>query len=439
MTLGTPNSLVIGGRYRLEREIGRGGMGVVWLGHDELLDRSVALKRIAVGASDREARIAARLHHPNVVAVFDLVDDPAEGRWLVMECVEGSTLAGLVGRDGALAPEVASGYLAQVASALAAAKAAGITHRDVKPSNVLVDADGVAKLSDFGIARATTDETATQTEMLMGSPAYVAPEVATGEGAGHTADVWSLGATAYFLVAGEAPYASADPDAADTPLSTLYRIVHDEPPSTEHAGSLAPLIEHTMVKDPARRWSVEQVQAFLQDGVVAPIDATQAIAPVTAGPVDEKRRRRPNALVLAVLGVLVVIVAALGYAALSNSGGEPPASAKSGSGATAAGMKAFIRTYVRTVGDNPDAAWTMLTPRFQRASGGFAKYHAFWDAATNGRVLSIQANPDDLMVSYQVHFDDFDNGPGPTVLQLVYKDGRYLIDAESSKGFTPVH
>jgi len=104
---------------------------------------------------------------------------------------------------------------------------------------------------------------------------------------------------------------------------------------------------------------------------------------------------------------------------------------------TAAGMEAFIASYVDAVSTNPAAAWTMLTPKFQRESGGFAKYEAFWSPARNGRIRSISANPSDLVVSYFVHFAHFDNGPGPTVLQLVYRDGRYLIDGETSRGFVP--
>jgi hypothetical protein len=100
-------------------------------------------------------------------------------------------------------------------------------------------------------------------------------------------------------------------------------------------------------------------------------------------------------------------------------------------------MESFIRSYVSTVSDDPDRAWTMLTPKFQRASGGLAHYRDFWSAATNGRVLDITADPANLSVSYHVHFDDFDNGPGPTVLSLVYRDGHYLIDAEHTKGFVP--
>ena len=109
----------------------------------------------------------------------------------------------------------------------------------------------------------------------------------------------------------------------------------------------------------------------------------------------------------------------------------------SAAGPTAAGMEAFIRDYVRATGEDPARSWQMLTPKFQRESGGFDTYRSFWDAATNGRVLSIQANPEDLSVSYQVRFDNFDNGPGPTVLDLAYDDGTYRIDGERSQGFTP--
>ncbi|MDO9497338.1 MAG: serine/threonine-protein kinase, partial [Nocardioides sp.] len=156
---------MIAGRYSLDREIGRGGMGAVWLGRDDVLGRQVALKRIGMspgGSSpdllraEREARLAARLNHPHVVAVFDLVDEDDQ-QWLVMEYVEGSTLAELVRSNGALSPDQAAKIIVQAAEALAAAHEAGIVHRDVKPSNILVTPEGQVKLSDFGIARAEAD------------------------------------------------------------------------------------------------------------------------------------------------------------------------------------------------------------------------------------------------------------------------------------------
>ena len=259
---------MIAQRYDLVREIGRGGMGAVWLATDSVLGREVAVKRIGVmpGSEDadliraeREARLAARLNHPHVIAVYDLVEeagpDPGqvEGRgehWLVMEYVEGIPLSGLVRRDGALAPDQAAGLLSQTADALAAAHAAGIVHRDVKPSNILVTRDGQAKLGDFGIARAEADATLTQTGLVTGSPAYLAPEVASGGAATTASDVWALGATLYHALEGKPPY-----ETGDNLMGALYRIVNDEPPRPANAGWLAPLLEATMTRDPRVRLS----------------------------------------------------------------------------------------------------------------------------------------------------------------------------------------
>ncbi|MCW2819970.1 MAG: protein kinase, partial [Marmoricola sp.] len=190
----------------------------------------------------------------------------------------------------------------------------------------------------------------------------------------------------------------------------------------------------------------------------APADPPLVIAPTPGR--STAARRGPSTRLLVAAAALVVLVL-LGVYALLSSGGSggsgsaggkaSPSSSTSPSASptpspsasatparpTAAGMKAFISDYVRLTGEDPSRSWKMLTPKFQRESGGFSRYSAFWDAATNGRVLSIQANPDDLTVSYQVRFDNFDNGPGPTVLQLRYADGTYRIDGESSAGFTP--
>ena len=161
---------MIAGRYSQDREIGRGGMGAVWLGRDEVLGREVAIKRVGVvpgGTSpdlvraEREARIAARLNHPHVVAVFDLVQHDDQ-QWLVMEYVDGHTLAELIRDRGPMPPDDAAPVLAQAAEALTAAHSAGVVHRDVKPSNILVTAEGHVKLSDFGIARADADTNLTR-------------------------------------------------------------------------------------------------------------------------------------------------------------------------------------------------------------------------------------------------------------------------------------
>ncbi len=464
---------MIAGRYSLDREIGRGGTGVVWLGRDELLGRQVALKRIGLlpGAdgtdlarAEREARLSAQLNHPHVVAVFDVVIE-TDSHWLVMEYVEGRTLDQLVRQQGRLSPEEAARLLWQVADALVAAHAAGIVHRDVKPSNVLVDAAGKVKLTDFGIARIATDPSLTQTGMVTGSPAYLAPEIATGTRSDEAADVWSLGATMFQLLAGRAPY-----EVGDNVLGTLYRIVNEEPPRLPDAGSMTPLLEGTMVRDPAQRWSMQQVRDFLADpgertvpaarGVPQrPREGTQPLTAVTpAGPAPvspsagapRSRRRPPLKVLLAALAVATAVVLAVVLSSVLNeedpsTSAERPSSAPSSSAAspeasgkaTAEGIEAFIRKYVDTVARDPDVSWQMLTPKFQVESGGIETYRRFWDSATNGRVLSISTNPDNLSVSYQVRFDNFDNGPGPTVLDLSLQDGRYLIDGERTQGFTP--
>src|SRR3954454_17858920 len=247
------DEVVIAGRYELEREIGRGGMGAVWLARDEVLGRTVAIKRIGMAPggtspdlarAEREARLAARLNHPHVVAVYDLVTDDG-AQWLVMEHVQGATLATLVQREAPLAPDQAAEIMVQVADALAAAHEAGIVHRDVKPSNMLVTPDGQVKLSDFGIARAEADASLTQTGLVTGSPAYLSPEVASGQQASPASDVWSLGATLFHALAGPPPY-----DVGENVLGALYRIVHEVPPrlGPAAAGWLAPVLLATMAQ-----------------------------------------------------------------------------------------------------------------------------------------------------------------------------------------------
>ncbi|NPC99128.1 serine/threonine-protein kinase, partial [Nocardioides sp. zg-DK7169] len=288
---------MIAGRYSLVREIGRGGMGAVWLGRDEVLGREVALKRIgpAAGHDDpdvsleragREARLAARLNHPHVVAVFDLLRE-GEDQWLVMEHVAGSTLADLVRSAGSLSPDQAATLLSQAADALAAAHEAGIVHRDVKPSNILVTPDGEVKLTDFGIARGGTDLTLTRTGLVTGSPAYLAPEVASGQPASEASDVWSLGATLFHALAGHPPY-----DVGENLLGALYRIVHEEPPRVSDPGWLGPLLHATMATDPARRWSMPQVRDFLAAGPDAPVPAP----PTRSAPAPSGRGRSTRAV-----------------------------------------------------------------------------------------------------------------------------------------------
>ncbi|CUR60200.1 Protein kinase [metagenome] len=441
---------MIAGRYVLDREIGRGGMGVVWLAHDQVLGRDVAIKRIAQGAAtdasteraQREARLAATLNHPHVVSVLDLVVDGDE-QWLVMEYVEGVTLTELVRRHGPLAPDDAALVFSRVADALAAAHASGIVHRDVKPSNILVGADGLVKLSDFGIARSTGDESLTQTGMLIGSPAYLAPEVATGSSASAASDVWSLGASLYLALTGTPAYESEG-----NVLATLHRIVNEPPPRPDDAGWLGPLLEGTMTTDPRGRWQMSQVREFLASGPAgASPDGTQELPPaVLAASRQGHRRFLPlTALLAAVLAV--ALVAALGWALLDNGSDGDPTSSSTGTRssspesspepptdvATKAGIEDFVRTYLDTATTDQQASWDMLTPAFQEASGGFGRYQKGWRGRPVAEVNNIVADPENLTVTYDVTYRDaqgrrlFDDRP---TLQLELQDGQYLIAGE---------
>ena len=280
---------MIAGRYTLGREIGRGGAGIVHLAHDEVLGRSVAIKRIGlvpgttgqdVLRAEREARIAAGINHPHVVSILDLVKD-VDCYWLVMEHVQGRTLSEVVAADGPLSPSRAAGILAQAADGLVQATRAGIVHRDVKPSNIMVGEDDHAKLGDFGIARASGDSALTVTGQVTGSPAYLAPEVASGSPAVAASDVWSLGASLYHAVVGRAPY-----DVGGNVMGGMYRIVHDEPPRLPADHPLAGVLARTMVKDPDQRWSAERVRDELRrvasGAALSGVDTTTAPHPPPA-------------------------------------------------------------------------------------------------------------------------------------------------------------
>ncbi len=258
---------IIAGRYRVEREVGRGGMGSVWLCRDERLGREVAIKQVGglPGESNlhltralREARHSAALNHPNVVAIFDALED-GDQVWLVMEYVPSRTLDEIVRTDGPLSPERAAGIAAQVADGLAAAHALGTVHRDVKPSNILVRADDRALIADFGIARTVGQEQLTRSGLVTGTPAYFAPELARGEEPSSASDVWALGVTLYAAVEGEPPY----PDQANA-IALLNTIASQDPPDPQHAGALAEPIARMMDPDPATRWSMAEAATVLR-------------------------------------------------------------------------------------------------------------------------------------------------------------------------------
>ncbi len=250
---------VIGGRYHVRSAIGRGGMGTVWLCRDETLHRDVAVKSVGLLPGEsvtdsarafREARSSAALSHRNVVTVFDVVEEDG-AIWLVMEHVPGRSLSQIIKRDGPLDPTVAADIGAQVADGLAAAHAAGIVHRDVKPGNVLVREDGVAKVSDFGIARSHGDPALTQSGFLTGTPSYFSPELARGAEPGPANDVWALGATLYYAVEGRPPYRQQK-----NPVAVLHDIANGQPPRPQNADFLEPALLRMMDRNPDSRWSM---------------------------------------------------------------------------------------------------------------------------------------------------------------------------------------
>jgi hypothetical protein len=260
---------VVADRYVLKAPLGRGGMGVVWHAHDTVLGRAVAVKevvfpptmpdderRAAHARVLREARAAARLNHPGAVTLYDVVQDQGHP-FIVMELVPATTLADLVRTEGPPPPWRVAEIGGQLAGALEAAHRAGIVHRDVKPGNVMVAEDGGVKLADFGVASLQGDPQLTATGLVIGSPAYMAPEQAAGEPSGPPADFWALGATMYFAVEGEPPFEKA------SSIATLAAVVNDDPRPMRRAGPLASVIAALLVKDPAARPSGPQLRARL--------------------------------------------------------------------------------------------------------------------------------------------------------------------------------
>lgn len=222
---------VIADRYRLETSIGQGAMGTVWSGTDELLHRSVAVKELKLAPdlpedeaaelrerAVREARAMAVVTHPNTVLLYDVAWD-GNTPFVVMELVAGQSLAKILDRHGPLDHRLAALVVDGVAAALQAAHRLGITHRDVKPGNVLVGKDGEVKLSDFGIARNNADPTLTRTGFVLGTPAFLAPEIAVGEGVAPPADLWSLGTMLFLMAEGHLPYDDIDPFVIAEPVT----------------------------------------------------------------------------------------------------------------------------------------------------------------------------------------------------------------------------
>jgi serine/threonine protein kinase len=279
---------LIGGRYSVRRAIGQGGMGTVWLCRDETLHRDVAVKQVGLLPGEsvtdsarafREARSSAGLSHRNVVTVFDVVEESG-AIWMVMELVPGRSLSDIIKQDGPLDPSVVADIGAQVADGLAAAHEAGTMHRDVKPGNVLIREDGVAKISDFGIARNASDPALTQSGFLTGTPSYFSPELARGADPGPGTDVWALGATLYAAVEGRAPYRQLS-----NPVAVLHEITSGQPPRPQRADFLEPVLLRMMDRNPDTRWSMaDAAHALRRLAATHGPDSTQINTRSLAGP-----------------------------------------------------------------------------------------------------------------------------------------------------------
>ncbi|MGI5377588.1 serine/threonine-protein kinase [Streptomyces sp. CA-251387] len=293
---------LVSGRYRLADAIGSGGMGRVWRAHDEVLHRAVAIKELTaalyVSESDQErllartraeARAAARINHSAVVTVHDVLEH--DGRpWIVMELVEGYSLADAVKERGRVEPTEAARIGLWVLRALRAAHSAGVLHRDVKPGNVLISAeDGRVLLTDFGIAQIEGDTTITRTGEVVGSVDYLAPERVRGHDPGAASDLWALGATLYTAVEGRSPFRRT------SPLGTMQAVVDEEPAEPQHAGPLAPVITALLRKDPATRPGAAEAEQMLAEAAEGRRPSTaQAFVPTQHTRYEPEARTGPG-------------------------------------------------------------------------------------------------------------------------------------------------
>jgi eukaryotic-like serine/threonine-protein kinase len=264
------NEWILSGRYRLGELLGRGGMAEVYRGEDRVLGRPVAVKVLAspraseprsVERFRREARAAAGLSHPAVVGVFDTGAD-GDAHYIVMELIEGRTLAEVLRARGALEPAEAIRIADRVADGLAAAHRVGLIHRDVKPGNIMLTPDRGVKVMDFGIARAAGPD-AVQTAVIMGTAAYVSPEQASGSAVDARSDLYSLGVVLYEMLTGRQPFIGDNPVA----VAAMHVTERPDPPSAHRAGlppGVDAVTERLMAKDPADRYaSAEELRADL--------------------------------------------------------------------------------------------------------------------------------------------------------------------------------
>ncbi|WP_425304657.1 protein kinase domain-containing protein [Amycolatopsis vancoresmycina] len=305
------------GRYRILGRIGRGAMSVVWQARDERLDRVVAVKQFLpepgtgpapAGICDRairEARLASRLRHPNAIAVYDVLED-AGSMYLVMEYVPARSLTDVLVERGALPRCDVVRLGRQLGAALAAAHGDWIVHRDVTPNNVLVSADGTARITDFGVSRALGEHLAAEADVIVGTLPYLAPEVARGGEAGLPSDVYGLGATLYTALEGTPPFGTSD-----DPITLLRRITENQLVPPPHGGPLTGVLMRMLERDPAARPTMQEAVALLAE---------------VGRPATAAAPRRPGLRRVAVAGAAVCVTSACVAAGLAFTG-EPETTA----------------------------------------------------------------------------------------------------------------
>jgi len=384
----SPIGSTLSGRYRLLSKLGSGGMSTVYLAEDETLERSVAVKVMHAGISDqpdqierfrREARAVARLSHPNVVAVIDAGED-AGHPYIVFEYVEGETLKQRIDRLRRLPVDEAAAYAIEIGRGLAAAHARMLVHRDVKPQNVLIDSEGRAKVTDFGIALSLESDGLTKTGRVLGTTDYVSPEQAMGHDVDARSDIYSLGILLYEMLTGHPPFQ------AETLVGVAMKHVNEPMPDIQAArpqvsAALSAVIERATDKEPKRRYPdmaamLADLEGALDVEVTRAGGATGEATTVIAS-VPEKRRLLPSRKV-SVAGILLVLAAAgvaLGIAALTGDDskkgkaaepGAPPSGAEielvSAEDFDPEGDEAEHPEVVKSAIDgNPDTPWTTET------------------------------------------------------------------------------
>ena len=413
----TKQATELNGRYRLEALLGEGGMARVYQGLDLVLGRTVAIKVLAppfdrdesfVARFRREAKAAASLNHPNIVAIFDTGSD-AEAHYIVMEFVDGATLHEVIAREAPMPVERASGILASVCGALAAAHRVGVVHRDVKPGNVMLTRAGHVKVADFGIARTGDAETLTRSGVVLGTASYVAPEQARGGPVDARTDLYSLGCVAYEMVTGQPPFP------AESALAALYRHVNDPVIRPAEIGPVPPAIESVILrcleKDPDDRYqSAGELADAIRSAAIVPglgpitepvvlPDRTAELPPVEPSGLrsDAAFPRRGALIAWAVAALIALGLILLGIAVTA---GRPGPDAKHGA---AGGTRASLAASPSTASPDgrPSSSPPLTVSAAYSALTGLIEQGQQLGQLSDGVAKDLLHRADDLLRDYQ--------------------------------------